>query len=57
MNSMFLNEITINEVAKEITKLNPKKEFWRWRVESKSASMYCKLYKWAVNTVLFKFKF
>ena len=27
MNSMFLNEITINEIAKEITKLNPKKVF------------------------------
>ena len=27
MNSMFLNEITVNEVAKEITKLNPKKGF------------------------------
>ena len=27
MNSMFLNEITINEVAKEIAKLNPKKGF------------------------------
>ena len=27
MNSMFLNEITINEVAKEMTKLNPKKGF------------------------------
>ena len=27
MNSMFLNEITVNEVAKEITKLNPNKGF------------------------------
>ena len=27
MNSMFPNEITINEVAKEIAKLNPKKGF------------------------------
>ena len=27
MNSMFLNEITTNKVAKEITKLNPKKGF------------------------------
>ena len=27
MNSMFLNEITINEVAKERAKLNPKKGF------------------------------
>ena len=27
MNSMFLNEITVNEVAKEITKLNPNKAF------------------------------
>ena len=27
MNSMFLNEITINEDAKERAKLNPKKGF------------------------------
>ena len=27
MNSMFPNEITINEVANEIAKLNPKKGF------------------------------
>ena len=27
MNSMFQNEITINEVANEIAKLNPKKGF------------------------------
>ena len=27
MNSMFLNEITINEVTKEMTKLNPEKGF------------------------------
>ena len=29
MNSIIVNEITINEVAKEIRKLNPKKGFWR----------------------------
>jgi len=42
---MFLNEITINEVAKEIAKLNPKKGFGVGRVESTDASMYCKLNK------------
>ena len=29
MNSIVLNEITINEVAKEVRKLNPKKGFGR----------------------------
>lgn len=41
INSMFLNEMTINEVAKEIT-YNTKKGFG---IESKGAAMYWKLYK------------